>query len=86
MVDVATRRTRARNAIRRAARAPGHSEPATPDARALLLRTGWSPSWWPGRCIRCRTPFYPPQAIKHVPTTTPGDEYRADCCPGDDHA
>lgn len=83
MPDLAVRRTRARNAVRAAACAPGTSAPATQEARALLLRSGWSPSWWPGQCAECRTPFYPPQAIKHVPTTTPGDEYRADCCPGD---
>ncbi len=71
-------------AARRAARAPGTSAPATAEARALLLRSGWSPSWRPGRCVRCRTPFYPPQAIKHVATETPRAEYRADCCPGDD--
>lgn len=79
-----TGRTIARNA-RRAASPPGSSEPATEEARALLLRAGWTPARRPGQCARCRTPFYPPQAIRFERTTNLSAEYRADCCPGDDH-
>jgi len=78
-----TARTIARNASRRAA---GTSEPATPEVREQLLRSGWSTTQRPGQCARCRTPFYPPQAIKYERTDTPTDEFRADCCPGDDRA
>jgi len=84
MPELAVRRTRARNAVRTIARTPSRRAPATAEARALLLRSGWSPSSRPGRCVRCRTPFYPPQAIRYEPTESPRAEYRADCCPGED--
>jgi hypothetical protein len=52
--------------------------------RARLLAKGWRTAPRPGACAVCGDPYYPPQATKPYPTITPGREYRADCCPGED--